>query len=263
MRFLAVLAVVAGGCAASPVPTPVHPATREPAAAAERAPRSPDGPLSGVIVGIDPGHNGRNYANPAYISHQVWNGREMEACDTTGAETNAGYTEPRFNWRVATFLAEDLRRQGATVVMTRHNNHGVGPCVNRRAHIIDRAHADVALDIHADGGPASGRGFAILEPVRTKVNRHIVAASAGLGHVVRHELLTMTSMPTSTYDGHRGIAHRDDLAGLNLATQPKVLVECGNMRNSRDARMLVSPHFQRRLAEAFTASVIRYLRISR
>jgi N-acetylmuramoyl-L-alanine amidase len=216
-----------------------------------------------VIVGIDPGHNGRNYADPTYINHQVWDGRERKACDTTGAETNAGYPEPRFTWRVAQLLAADLRRHGATVVMTRHNNHGVGPCVNRRARILDHAHADVALDIHADGGPASGRGFAILLPVRTKVNRHVVGSSIALGRVVRHELLTKTAMPISTYDGDRGFAYRDDLAGLNLATQPKVLVECGNMRNAHDARKLVSLHFQRRLAAAFTSAVIRYLRISR
>jgi N-acetylmuramoyl-L-alanine amidase len=35
------------------------------------------------------------------------------------------------------------------------------------------------------------------------------------------------------------------------------------MRNARDARKLVSTHFQRRLAAAFTAAVTRYLRISR
>jgi N-acetylmuramoyl-L-alanine amidase len=218
-------------------------------------------PLTGVVVGIDPGHNGRNYTDPAYIDRPVWNGREMEACDTTGTETDAGYPEPRFTFRVARLLAADLRRNGATVVMTRHDNHGVGPCIDRRARILDQAHAAVALDIHADGGPASGRGFAVLEPVRDRVNRDIVGPSRRFGRVVRHELLTMTAMPTSTYDGRHGIVRRDDLAGLNLATQPKVLVECGNMRNAHDARMLTSSHFQRRLAKAFTAAVIRYLRI--
>jgi N-acetylmuramoyl-L-alanine amidase len=212
-----------------------------------------------VVIGIDPGHNGRNYTDPAYLNHQVWNGREEEACDTTGTETNAGYTEPRFTWRVASYLAADLRRDGATVVMTRHNNRGIGPCVNRRARILDHARAAVALDIHADGGPASGRGFAILEPVKDKVNRRIVRPSAVLGRIVRRELLAMTAMPTSTYDGRNGITHRNDLAGLNLATQPKVLVECGNMRNAHDARLLTSAHFQQRIAAAFAAAIVRYL----
>jgi N-acetylmuramoyl-L-alanine amidase len=216
-------------------------------------------PLAGRVIGIDPGHNGRNYTDPSYLDHQIWNGREHEDCDTTGTETDGGYTEPRFNFRVATYLARDLRREGAHVVLTRHSNNGVGPCVNRRARIIDDAHADVAIDIHADGGPASGRGFAILEPVKDKVNRHIVGASARFGDVVRRELLAMTSMPESTYDGVHGITKRPDLAGLNLATQPKVLVECGNMRNARDARLLTSPHFQQKLAAAFAAAMVAYL----
>ncbi|HWC33877.1 MAG TPA: N-acetylmuramoyl-L-alanine amidase [Mycobacteriales bacterium] len=256
LRSVAILAVLATGCgaaAAGPGDRVAHPV-------AARHAGQHGGTLAGIVIGIDPGHNGRNYTDPSYLNHQVWNGREMEACDTTGAETDAGYTEPRFNFRVATFLAADLRRRGATVVLTRHNNHGVGPCVNRRARIIDHAHAAVAIDIHADGGPPSGRGFAILEPVRDKVNHRIVGPSAVLGRIVRHELLAMTAMPTSSYDGRHGITHRNDLAGLNLATQPKVLVECGNMRNARDARMLVSSGFQRRLAAAFTAAFVRFLR---
>ena len=50
-------------------------------------------------------------------------------------------------------------------MLTRRSNDGVGPCVTTRSQIINRAHANVAIDIHADGGPPGGRGFAILEPV--------------------------------------------------------------------------------------------------
>jgi len=53
-------------------------------------------------------------------------------------------------------------------------------------------------------------------------------------------------MPLSTYDGTDGLAPRDDLAGLNLATEPKVLIECGNMRNASDAALLVTPPSRRR-----------------
>jgi N-acetylmuramoyl-L-alanine amidase len=65
-------------------------------------------------------------------------------------------------------------------------------------------------------------------------------------------------MPTSTYDGSNGIALRNDLAGLNLTTVPKVLIECGNMRNATDAALLTSPRFQRRAAQAMVAAVIRF-----
>ena len=216
-------------------------------------------PLAGKIIGIDPGHNGRNNTDPSYLHHLIWNGRAWEACDTTGTETDSGYAEPRFTWRVARFLRADLRRAGARVVMTRKNNSGVGPCVNRRARILNRGHADVAIDIHGDGGPASGRGFAILEPVRDGPNDKVIGSSERFGRNVRHAFLRGTPMPESTYDGVRGIAHRDDLAGLNLTRVPKVLIECGNMRNALDARLLTSARFQRRIARVLEAAIVRFL----
>jgi N-acetylmuramoyl-L-alanine amidase len=63
----------------------------------------------------------------------------------------------------------------------------------------------------------------------------------------------------SNYDGVNGLISRNDLAGLNLATQPKVLVECGNMRNATDARLLTASWFQRRLARAFEAALVTFL----
>jgi N-acetylmuramoyl-L-alanine amidase len=212
-----------------------------------------------MVVGIDPGHNGRNYAYPSYLHRQVWNGRQWEDCDTTGTATNGGYPEPLFTFRVAEQLRHYLEADGAKVVMTRTTNSGHGPCIDRRAHILNRAHSNVAIDIHADGGPSSGRGFAILEPVKDKENRHVIASSARFGSMLRQAMLARTSMPTSTYDGHNGIAHRNDLAGLNLTTEPKVLIECGNMRNSTDAGMLTSSRFQRRLARAMEAAIKRFL----
>lgn len=216
-------------------------------------------PLAGDVVGIDPGHNGKNYTDPSYLNRQVWNGREHEDCDTTGTETNGGYTEPKFTFRVAVDLRRDLRKLGATVVMTRHNNHGVGPCVNRRAKILNKARPNVAIDIHGDGGPAAGRGFSILLPVRDKYNHKIIRSSLKFGRRLRSAVLAGTSMPISDCYGHHGFQPRDDLAGLNLATEPKVLIECGNMRNAKDAHLMTSHHFQVRLAASMTHSIQQFL----
>ncbi len=217
-------------------------------------------PLAGKIVGIDPGHNGGNFTDPDAIARQIWNGAEWEACDTTGTTTDGGYTEAQFNFNVATYLRADLRRDGARVIMTRASNTGVGPCVNRRAEIINAAHADVAVDIHADGAAASGRGFTILEPVADGPNDAVIAASQRFGGDVRQAMLAETAMPESNYEGSGGIMSRDDLAGLNLTTVPKVLIECGNMRNAVDAGLLVTAGFQQQVASALTAAIVRYLR---
>jgi N-acetylmuramoyl-L-alanine amidase len=232
------------------------PAVSQTPAAAKPAPRLP---LAGKVVGIDPGHNGRNYADPSFINHLIWNGREQETCDTTGTSTDGGYTEARFNFNVARYLTHDLRAEGARVVLTRTSNDGVGPCVTTRAQILDRAHANVAIDIHADGGPPGGRGFAILEPVADGPNNHVIGSSRRFGADLRRIYRSVTGMPLSTYDGVDGIANRDDLAGLNLTTVPKVLIECGNMRNATDAALLVRSSFQQRAAQAFARSITLFL----
>jgi len=53
---------------------------------------------------------------------------------------------------------------------------------------------------------------------------------------VHTALLKYTRMPISNYYGRNGYIFRDDLAGLNLTTVPKILIETGNMRNARDGR---------------------------
>jgi N-acetylmuramoyl-L-alanine amidase len=220
-------------------------------------------PLAGKVVGIDPGHNGRNYTDPGYIDHLIWNGREEEACDTTGTETASGYTEAQFNFNVAEYLAGDLQAEGAKVVLTRTTNSGVGPCVTQRSEILNRAHADVAIDIHADGGPADGRGFALLEPVADGPNDRVIGASNAFGRLVLERYHNLTGMPVSNYDGTDGISYRDNLAGLNLTTVPKVLIECGNMRNSTDAALLVRSSFQRLAARALADAITSYLQVTR
>jgi N-acetylmuramoyl-L-alanine amidase len=220
----------------------------------------PAGALAGKVVGIDPGHNGGNFSDPSFIDKPVWNGREEEACDTTGTATDGGYTEARFNFDVATYLRRDLEREGAKVVMTRRTNTGVGPCITRRARILDRAHADVAIDIHADGGPAGGRGVAILTPVPDGPNDKVIASSRRFGHILLGRYTKLTGIPISNYDGSGGFAPRGDLAGLNLTTVPKVLIECVNMRNAVDAARLVKPSFQRLAARSMADAITDFLR---
>ncbi len=215
-------------------------------------------PLAGVTVGIDPGHNGHNYLNPSFLAKQVFDGRNYKDCDTTGTATNDGYSEAAFAFEVTKYLVADLTALGAKTVLTRTTNDGVGPCVDTRSQIINAGPSDIAIDIHADGGPATGRGFAILEPVPAGPNNAMVAPSLAFAQVLRRTFLA-TGMPTSTYDGVNGLVQRSDLAGLNLATQPKLLIECGNMRNATDAALLKDPSFQRSAARAMAVAMVEYL----
>jgi N-acetylmuramoyl-L-alanine amidase len=217
------------------------------------------GRLDGKVILVDPGHNGGNFAAASVINRLIWNGRESETCDTTGAETDAGYTEALFNWRVALHLTADLRAAGATVVLTRTSDTGVGPCVTERAALGNEVHANAAVSIHADGGPPGGRGFAILEPVADGINNAIVGSSAVLGADLRAAFAAGTGEPVSSYDGVDGIQPRDDLAGVNLSTVPKVFIECANMRNAADAALVTSARWQALAARAIAAGLTAFV----
>ena len=218
------------------------------------------GALAGKVVGIDPGHNGLNGSDPGYIDQPVFNGAGYEPCDTTGTETASGYTEAQFNFNVATDLRVDLEAEGATVVMTRTDNDSVGPCVTSRADIINDADANVAVDIHADGGPPGGSGFTVLEPVADGPNDDVIASSDAFAGLLRDAFTAGTGMPVADYGGSTdGLEPRDDLAGLNLTTVPKVLIECGNMQNAGDAALEVTPSFQQSAAYAIAQAITEFL----
>jgi N-acetylmuramoyl-L-alanine amidase len=217
-------------------------------------------PLQGKTIVIDPGHNGRNYAHPAEINRLVDAGTLRKACDTTGTATESGYTEAAYNLDVALRLRRILQARGARVVLTRTGNAGVGPCIDERAAIGNRAHADAAISIHADGGPASGRGFHVIYPPPIEgLTDDIAAESRRLALAVRAAFREGTGEPHSTYAGRAGLDVRSDLGGLNLSDVPKVLVETGNMRNAADARRLESAAYRQREAEALARALEAFL----
>jgi N-acetylmuramoyl-L-alanine amidase len=230
------------------------------ALAAEAAGRPAELSLSGRTVAIDPGHNGGNSRHAAEISRLVDAGTHRKACDTVGAQTSSGFAESAHNLDVALRLAAVLRQAGARVVLTRRTNTGWGPCITRRAAIGNRARADVAISIHADGGPASGRGFHLIHPTPLRgLTDDIAASSYRLALALRRAYRAGTGMPYATYTGRAGLSRRSDLGGLNLSDVPKVFLEAGNMRNATDARLLSSPAFRQREAEAIARGLTTFL----
>jgi N-acetylmuramoyl-L-alanine amidase len=219
------------------------------------------GPLAGKTVAVDPGHDGANYLHTAEIDRLVNAGTLRKACDTTGTETDDGYTEAAYNLDVAVRLARLLRAEGARVVLTRTTNTGWGPCITERAAIGNRAHADAAISIHADGGPPGGRGFDVIYPPSIPhLTNDIAAASRRLARDIRDAFAAGTGEPYATYVGHEGLDVRADLGGLNLSNVPKVFIETGNMRNATDARLFESPAYREREAKALARGITAFLR---
>ena len=216
------------------------------------------GPAARVIV-IDPGHNGQNWSHPGEISRLVDIGNGTKACDTTGTASRDGYREAAYTFDVASRLAAVLSGAGTRVVLTRSDNNGWGPCVDERAAIGNRAHADVAISIHADGSP-TGRGFHVIHPALVPgLTDAIAAPSERLALDVRDAYARGTGMPYSSYAGHAGLARRSDLGGLNRSRVPKVFIETGNMRDPTDAALLEDPSFRDRAARALAEGLMAFL----
>jgi N-acetylmuramoyl-L-alanine amidase len=230
---------------------------RTPAPAAAPLPQKP---LSGRVITIDPGHNGGNFTHPEQIARLVNDGNGEKECDTTGTAAPDGYRESDFNWSVATRLRALALAAGARVVMTRLSNTGVGPCITERAAIGNRARSDAAISIHADGGPPTGSGFAILAPapIPSRADQAIIGPSRRLALALRGSLEGIGLHP-STYDGSDGIAPRTDLGGLNLSRVPKVFVEVANMQNARDEAPMERPAFREDVARGLLAGLERFL----
>ena len=221
------------------------------------APRA-TGSLAGRVIVVDPGHNGGNAAHPAVIGRQVDAGGFQKDCNTTGT-AGGGYTEATFNWETALVLRADLEAAGATVIMTRDSNTGVGPCIDERGQIAARARADLLVSIHGDGAPASGHGFHVITP--TVVHGYTDATagpSARLAGFVRDQLVA-GGLHVSTYVGSNGINPRGDLGTLNRAGVPAVIVECGNMANAADLALMRSDAGHRAIAADLARGVAAFL----
>ncbi|MFF2512400.1 N-acetylmuramoyl-L-alanine amidase [Streptomyces sp. NPDC058086] len=223
------------------------------------------GPLKGKVVVVDPGHNPGNFQHSADINRKVNIGTNWKECDTTGTSTNAGYTEARFTLDVARRLRTLLQQEGATVKFTQDGDRSWGPCVDERARIGNDAHADAVVSIHADGSAAGNRGFHVILPASvhsgTADTRAIVAPSRDLGERIAGNFVRDTgSAPSNYVGGGTGLDVRSDLGGLNLSTVPKVFIECGNMRDSKDAALLTSGAWRQKAARGISEGIVSFLR---
>ncbi|MER7975206.1 N-acetylmuramoyl-L-alanine amidase, partial [Streptomyces sp. NPDC096080] len=223
-----------------------------------------DGPLRGKVVVVDPGHNPDNFQHTAEINRKVDIGTNWKECDTTGTSTDDGYAEARFTLDVARRLRTLLEEQGATVRFTQDGDRPWGPCVDERARIGNEAHADAAISIHADGAPVGDRGFHVILPASVHSGaadtRPILTASTDLGERIAGTFVRVTGSAPANYVGDgTGLVTREDLGGLNLSTVPKVFIECGNMRDSKDAALLTSSGWRQKAARGISEGIVSFL----
>ena len=208
-----------------------------------------------MIVFLDPGHNG---ANDASLTKQVPTGRGgTKDCQTSGTATDDGYPEHTFNWETVLRIRASLMQLGVRTAMSRGDDSGVAPCVDERAAMANALRPDAIVSIHADGGPATGRGFHVNYS-SPPLNAAQAGPSVQFAQVMRSQLQASGLMPAN-YIGQGGLYPRADLTGLNLAQYPSILVEMGNMKNPADSALIESPDGRQKYADAVVRGIVSFL----
>ena len=178
-------------------------------------------------------------------------------CQESGTSANDGYPEHTFTWETTLRIRQALTALGVRTAMSRGNDTGLGPCVDERAAMANSLKPNAVVSIHADGGPPTGRGFHVLYS-SPPLNQVQAGPSVQFAQVMRDQLQASGLVP-STYIGTDGLNPRSDIAGLNLAQYPSILVELGNMKNPADAGLITTPEGRQKYADAVVRGIAGFL----
>ena len=149
-------------------------------------------------------------------------------------------------------LQKVLEDAGATVVMTRTDEHAVAPTKDedmaRRRQIIENSHSDVVVSIHMNAleNDNSTSGHIVYHlPGSTRGEALADAVDEGLA-----------AQP----EGLKGLGVRsEDLYILRSGTQPCILVECGFLSNPREEELLQTEAYQQALAHGIRDGIAAFL----
>ena len=173
--------------------------------------------IAGMIVFLDPGHNG---ANDASISRQVPTGRGgTKDCQASGTSTDDGYPEHTFTWDTTLRIRQALTALGVRTAMSRGNDTGLGPCVDERAAMANALQPNAIVSAST---PTAVRPPAAASTCSTRRRRSTRCRRARRCSSRRPCATSCrpSGFVPSTYIGSGGLNPRSDIAGLNLAQYP-------------------------------------------
>ncbi|HET9344755.1 MAG TPA: N-acetylmuramoyl-L-alanine amidase [Candidatus Limnocylindrales bacterium] len=216
-------------------------------------------PLSGVVIALDPGHNGGNASHASQIATPVWIGTAWKPCNKVGTSTSAGYPEHAFTFDVALRVKASLEYFGATVFMTRTTDTGVGPCIDVRGRFGESVGARLTVSIHADGAPSANHGFFVMKPGIVAGWTDDIATRSSVLAVAMREGLKDAELAVANYYATNGLKTRTDLGTLNWSDVPVVELELGNMKNAGDAARMSSRQGRTQYANGVVNGIRIYL----
>ncbi|MBE0416998.1 MAG: N-acetylmuramoyl-L-alanine amidase [Coriobacteriia bacterium] len=213
--------------------------------------KTPGAPTTQFVVAIDPGHQRRSNMGVEPIGP----GSSETKTKVTGGTTGVVSRMPEYEFalKLSNKVKERLEASGVKVVMTR-TRHDVDMSNVERAKIANKAGADLAVRIHADGNPdRSMSGISTLCPASNRWTKPISTRSKSAAVAVQR------GMVKATGGKDLGIIERGDITGFNWSKVPVILVEAGFMSNPTEDQRLASDGYQDKLADGIVEGVMAYL----
>ncbi len=207
------------------------------------------GPLSGVIIGIDPGHQLKADGG----QEQVSPGDETTTKDRMsrgGVGVRTGVNEYAINLAVSAKLASLLQNAGATVVMTRTTND-VSISNRERAELMNEAGVDLWVRIHCNSSVSKRiKGALMIAP---KKEAPIGEESDSLAQAVLNGFCAATGAQS------RGTVYSANQTGFNWSISPVVTIEMGYLTNPEEDTRLCRASYQDKCAAGIFEGITEYL----
>ncbi|MCR5705031.1 MAG: N-acetylmuramoyl-L-alanine amidase [Eubacterium sp.] len=201
------------------------------------------------IIGIDAGHQrvGNNGLEP------IGPGAKTSKPKVSGGTSGVVTKKPEYvlTLEIAKKLQKKLTAKGYKVVMTR-TTHDVNITNIQRAQKLNKK-CDIAIRLHADGGPASARGAsALYAPSSNPYVGKMASKSKHLSECILNAYCKETGLHS------RGLSARNDLSGTNWSTIPVTLLEMGFMTSTLDDRYMSSSNGQKKMVNGIIKGIDEY-----
>jgi N-acetylmuramoyl-L-alanine amidase len=210
-------------------------------------------PLSGFVIGLDPGHQ----STPDREKEPNSPGsKDMKDKCSKGTEGIAsGVSEYKVNLQVALELRDKLKALGAKVIMTREKND-VSLSNVQRAEMMNKAKVDCWFRIHSNGTPdRSVYGMEMLVPSKGCLDtddKSVYDSSVRLGSL----LLKAAIHSTDAKD--LGLKPRSDQTGFNWSKRPVCNIEMGFMTNKEEDLLLTYGEYQDKIVSGLVQGFLDY-----
>ena len=169
-----------------------------------------------------------------------------------------GKKEKDINLQIAKELKKKLEKEGIEVVMTRESDEGLYNSSSRnkkvddmkkRCKIIDEAKPVFTISIHQNSYPEEYvKGAQVFYYGQSQEGKEFA------------EILQESMVQQLDKENHRTAKANESYYLLKKTESPTVIVECGFLSNSEEAKLLADKDYQKKVAEAIHTGIKKYLK---